>query len=115
MEEMDRRGGIPNLKGAAIGDGCWGGKVGTCAFQTGKSKQISAEFFQGHAMFPQTLWISMQKACAGWTDEAVQRPACAQLLKQMNDVVGKFDVGCAHRVRGLRAHAPADLQHLRHV
>ena len=37
-------------KGAAIGDGCWGTAVGTCNFTTGKSNQISAEFFQGHGM-----------------------------------------------------------------
>ena len=29
MDEMDRRGGFPNLKGAAIGDGCWGTSVGS--------------------------------------------------------------------------------------
>ena len=46
MDQIDKRGGV-NLKGAAIGDGCWGTKVGTCAFQTGKSQQIMVEFTWG--------------------------------------------------------------------
>lgn len=55
MDQIDRRGGV-NLKGAAIGDGCWGTSVGTCNFTTGKSMQISTEFFQGHGMFDQSLY-----------------------------------------------------------
>jgi carboxypeptidase C (cathepsin A) len=45
MDQIQQRGGVPNLKGAAIGDGCWGTKVGLCAFTTGKSQQIQVEFF----------------------------------------------------------------------
>jgi len=92
MDQIDKRGGVPNLKGAAIGDGCWGGKVGTCAFNTGKSKQISAEFFQGHGMISQTLWKELENACQGWSDDAVQKPECTKALGEMNTAVGKFDI-----------------------
>jgi hypothetical protein len=27
---VDRKGGLPNLKGAAIGDGCYGNSIGLC-------------------------------------------------------------------------------------
>eukprot|EP01052_Picozoa_sp_SAG31_P026736 SAG31_NODE_2446_length_5678_cov_9.411185_3_plen_67_part_00 len=47
MDQIDTRGGFPNFSGAAIGDGCWGNRVGTCAFNSGKAKQIKAEFLQG--------------------------------------------------------------------
>ena len=48
MKLMDADGGFPNLKGAAIGDGCWGNDVGLCAFSTGKAQQIQVETFFGH-------------------------------------------------------------------
>ncbi len=51
MQQIDENGGI-NLKGAAIGDGCWGNDVGTCAFAL-DSDRILTEFYQGHGMYPQ--------------------------------------------------------------
>ena len=35
MKLMDADGGFPNLKGAAIGDGCWGNEVGLCVRAVG--------------------------------------------------------------------------------
>lgn len=63
-----------------------------CAFSTGKSKQITTEFFYGHAMISQTLYNAISAACLTFTDADVQKPACATLLQQMNDVVGQFDI-----------------------
>ena len=51
MDQIDQHGGLPNFKGAAIGDGCWGNEVGLCAFDSGKAQQIQVEFFGGHAMY----------------------------------------------------------------
>lgn len=52
MAELDKRGGT-SLKGAAIGDGCWGNAVGTCAFASPDSVHTMVEFFAGHGMYPQ--------------------------------------------------------------
>lgn len=92
MDQIQQRGGVPNLKGAAIGDGCWGTKVGLCAFTTGKSQQIQVEFFQGHGMFDQPLYLKIKEVCKGFTDEDVQAPACAAALKEMTGKIGTFDV-----------------------
>lgn len=80
------------LRGAAIGDGCWGGQVGMCAFNTGKSKQISFEFFRGHAMVSQTLAMQIDEACGNFTDEQAASKDCNALLDQMNNEVGSFDI-----------------------
>ncbi len=92
MDQMQTRGGVPNLKGAAIGDGCWGTAVGTCAFQTGKSNQISAEFFNGHGMYDQPLYQRIKADCGAFSDDDVKKPACKSALDEMNAKIGKFDV-----------------------
>jgi len=92
MNEMDTRGGFPNLKGAAIGDGCWGTSVGTCNFTTGDAMHISAEFFKGHGMYSQTLYETIKEECGDFSDDAVVAEPCASALKEMNDAVGTFDV-----------------------
>jgi len=64
MREIMNRGGVDNLKGAAIGDGCWGTKIGMCNFETGVNKRINAEFFQGHGMCSQTLHADVKPRAA---------------------------------------------------
>ena len=91
MDQIDKRGGV-NLKGAAIGDGCWGTKVGTCAFQTGKSQQIMVEFAQGHGMYDQVLYDEIKEACGNFSDEAVKNKECEALLAEMNKKMGEFDI-----------------------
>jgi len=80
------------LKGAAIGDGCWGGMVGMCAFQTGKSHQISFEFFRGHAMVSQTLANEIDTHCGNFSDADVKKDECDDLLNRMSDELGQFDI-----------------------
>lgn len=92
MREIDTRGGVPNFKGAAIGDGCWGGEVGTCAFETGKSKQITVETFFGHSMISQTLYADIQAACKSFSNDDVKDKTCSSLLDQANTAAGTFDI-----------------------
>ena len=91
MDQIDKKGGV-NLKGAAIGDGCWGTQVGTCAFQTGKSQEIAVEFAQGHGMYDQVLYGEIKKACGNFSDEAVKNAECEKLLAEMNKKMGTFDI-----------------------
>eukprot|EP00047_Mylnosiga_fluctuans_P004225 m.233340 g.233340 ORF g.233340 m.233340 type:complete len:470 (-) comp12496_c0_seq1:46-1455(-) len=88
MDQIDKKGGI-NLKGAAIGDGCWGNAVGTCAFSTDASR-ISFHFYSGHAMIPQTLATEIVTACGNFT--APLSVKCDGLLAQMEAVIGNFDI-----------------------
>lgn len=92
MDQMQTRGGFPNLKGAAIGDGCWGTQVGLCAFSTGKSAQIQTEFFAGHGMFDQPLYKTLQKECGNFSDHDVTLKGCSNALAAMNTKLGSFDV-----------------------
>ena len=92
MDQIDKRGGVPNLKGAAIGDGCWGTKVGMCNFQTGKSAEISAKFYQGHGMYDQVLYNNIVESCGNFSDENVKEAECKKLLSEMNSKVGTFNI-----------------------
>ena len=46
--DADPMGAKMNFVGAAIGNGCWGNTVGTCAFSSAEAQQISADFYFGH-------------------------------------------------------------------
>jgi len=78
-----------NLKGVAIGDGCWGNTVGTCAFSSGDAMRISANFYHGHALLSETLWNSIVASCGDFSKISA---ACEQDLAQMNVEIGSFDV-----------------------
>jgi len=92
MKLMDADGGFPNLKGAAIGDGCWGNKVGLCCFECGKAQQISMQTFFGHSMISNQRKASLEAACAPWSDASVQESGCASELDAANREIGHFDI-----------------------
>jgi carboxypeptidase C (cathepsin A) len=52
-----------NLVGMAIGNGCLGNKVGTCAFRSPDSSRIYADFFYGHGMYSEVLRGDIMLAC----------------------------------------------------
>ena len=92
MKLMDESGAFPNLKGAAIGDGCWGNEVGLCAFNSGKAQQIQMQTFFGHAMIPNKRFAALEAACAPWGNDDVKKPKCALQLAAANAEIGRFDV-----------------------
>jgi len=78
-----------NFQGAAIGNGCWGNTVGTCAFSSAQSQQISADFYFGHGMYSQELRSQMLSACGDFSSLS---PKCIAKLAQMEAQIGTFDV-----------------------
>jgi len=92
MKLMDADGGFPNLKGAAIGDGCWGNEVGLCAFNTGKAQQIQMQTFFGHSMISNQRFAALERACAPWGNDDVKKPKCMLELAAANSEIGNFDV-----------------------
>jgi len=92
MKLMDEDGGFPNLKGAAIGDGCWGNEVGLCAFSSGKAQQIQIETFHGHSMISNQLYEKLNDACGPWGDKDVRGHKCLALLDEANQATGRFNV-----------------------
>jgi hypothetical protein len=74
--------------GAAIGNGCWGNSVGTCAFSSPEAQQISADFYYGHGMYSQALRQELMKACG---DFKVLTPGCLSKLSEMEQQIGQFN------------------------
>ena len=56
-----------NLIGAAVGNGCWGVEVGTCAHGV-EQQQINADFYYGHGMYSQPLRADIELACGDWSE-----------------------------------------------
>lgn len=86
---QDPLGAKLNLIGSAIGNGCWGNSVGTCAFSSPEAQQISADFYFGHGMFSQELRARMAEGCR---DFARLTPACLATLSEMETQIGTFDI-----------------------
>jgi len=95
IDEIDSRGGLPNFKGAAIGNGCWGSD---CFYGVTES-QIDFHTFKGQAMMSPSLAAKIETTCAGkWLNETAAEGACGgkplsgaacpKLLRQMCDEVG---------------------------
>ena len=66
--------------------------MGLCAFSSGKAQQIQVEFFQGHGMYDQPLYKRINAACQTFTDEIVLTKPCKDVLDEMNQKIGTFDV-----------------------
>jgi serine carboxypeptidase-like clade I len=79
---------LTNFVGAAIGNGCWGNTVGTCAFSSAEAQQISADFYFGHGMYSQALRSEIVQACG---DFSSLNARCVSKLSVMEQQVGQFN------------------------
>eukprot|EP01034_Spumella_vulgaris_P031226 gene31226-38586_t len=87
--DLDVLGAKLNFIGAAIGNGCWGNTVGTCAFSSPEAQQIHADFYYGHSMYSQELRADLVAACGDWKKLS---PACLKQLALVEEQIGQFDV-----------------------
>mmetsp|Transcript_32036 Transcript_32036/g.54028 ORF Transcript_32036/g.54028 Transcript_32036/m.54028 type:complete len:358 (+) Transcript_32036:561-1634(+) len=78
-----------NFKGAAIGNGCWGNTVGTCAFSSPEAQAISAAFYYGHGMYSQALKQEIDAACGDFSSLNLR---CLSKLAEMEEQIGTFDI-----------------------
>jgi len=78
-----------NFDGAAIGNGCWGNTVGTCAFSSAQAMQIKADFFFGHGFYSQALRAQVVDACGDFSRLSAR---CVEKLGLMEVAIGDFDV-----------------------
>ena len=76
-----------NLIGAAIGNGCWGNTVGTCAFSSPQAYQISSDFYFGHGMYSQALHDDITESCGDFSKFS---PKCLKDLASMEEQIGQF-------------------------
>lgn len=70
-----------DVRGMAVGNGCWGNKVGLCS-DSGDSMTISSTFFHGHTMFDDVLWEEMQEHCDWYNVTAACR--CVAMLTPLD-------------------------------
>lgn len=85
----DSLGANINLIGAAIGNGCWGNSVGTCAFSSPEAQQITSDFLFGHGFYSQTLHAEITENCGDWSHLS---PKCMASLSEMTTQSGTYDV-----------------------
>jgi len=59
-----------NFKGIAVGNGCWGNAVGTCAMYDGAwdGTAYEMEFLHGYAMISEPHWDAVVKYCGNFSD-----------------------------------------------
>jgi carboxypeptidase C (cathepsin A) len=69
MGQVMQKGGVPNLKGAAIGNGCTGTKKGACS---GDRAPYLAELYYGNGLYSSELRKRLLAGCsADWHSDAV--------------------------------------------
>ena len=90
MDVADKKGGLPNLKGAAIGDGCYGNSIGLCGNRD-YEQRVDAEIFSGHAMYSLSLYNQISQACPS-NFSSKPSAACKKLYNKMEDSLGDFNV-----------------------
>lgn len=81
MGQIMKRGGIDNLKGAAIGNGCTGTDPNR---KYGDRAPYLADLYYGNGLFSKKLYTKLQAGCKGDWKSA----ACRKLTDQMNAEVG---------------------------
>ena len=88
MDVADKNGKLPNLKGAAIGDGCYGNSIGLCGNHH-YEQRVDAEIFAGHAMYPTELHRKITAECpTNFSDAPSLR--CSALYRQMENSKSTF-------------------------
>ena len=85
-----------NLKGMAVGNGCWGSKVGLCSFGS-DMQRINAQFLIGVGAISRVLYSDIIKACgdpaAGpMTWPETLPPACEKVVNEMHDQAGDYQI-----------------------
>ena len=76
-----------DLAGMAIGNGCWGNKVGLCS-DSGDAMSIITQFFHAHSMFDDALWEDMQLNC-DWYNVTKE---CKLKVEEMRKQMGTFNL-----------------------
>lgn len=74
-----------NLKGIAIGNGCWGNDVGACS-DTNDADRYRFLTLYGHALIPQKMYQAVLQQCTSSFNTS--DPACREIFNNASDVVG---------------------------
>ena len=91
IDSHNKQNSVPHIPliGAAIGNGCWGNKVGVCG---GDGARIRAEFYYGKGLFSRALKAKLVAACGPFESKTPWdqsgNSACAAALSEMNAEVG---------------------------
>ena len=86
MGQVMDKGGVDNLKGAAIGNGCTGNKKGAC---TSDRAPYLADLYWGNGLYSAEL---RKRLLAGCAPDQWQSDACSKLTDEMNTAVGPHNL-----------------------
>ena len=89
----------PNLKGIAVGNGCWGGDKDTVTCNGPNAEQNTVDLFYGKGLLSKKLYTQIYDACdykggiSGVSGSGKAHPlSCAGLLLEMGGAVGPHNV-----------------------
>eukprot|EP01062_Namystynia_karyoxenos_P024771 TRINITY_DN19684_c1_g1_i1.p1 TRINITY_DN19684_c1_g1~~TRINITY_DN19684_c1_g1_i1.p1 ORF type:complete len:504 (+),score=203.26 TRINITY_DN19684_c1_g1_i1:78-1514(+) len=80
-----------NLKGIAVGNGCWGGTEHSVQCNGPNEERMDAELFYGKGLVSKKLYDATAKSC-GWDGGNRDVKACQADLKAVDDAVGPHNV-----------------------
>jgi carboxypeptidase C (cathepsin A) len=78
-----------NIKGIAVGNGCWGSEVGTCS-SSSDANRYAVELFKGHSMIAQSTYADIIATCGPMMNGTSQD--CQSLINNALSNVGNIDV-----------------------
>jgi serine carboxypeptidase-like clade 1 len=95
MQEVAKQGVITNIKGVAIGNGCWGTVAGTNCGDVGGHPgtvyKIDAEYYMGRGLISPQLKAAADTACGTeWTDPL--GPQCKAAWINISIALGPFNI-----------------------
>ena len=94
IDEIERRGEVTNVSGAAIGNGCWGTISGTnCGDlldEPGTVYRVDKEYFLGRGLISPALAAAADRACGGWADPLPKK--CQAAYRAISAAVGSFNI-----------------------
>ena len=94
MDEIERRGEVSNVSGAAIGNGCWGTVAGTnCGDlldEPGTVYRVDKEYFLGRGLISPVLAAAADRACGDWADPLPAK--CEAAYRAISAAVGSFNI-----------------------
>ena len=80
---------LPNLKGIAVGNGCWGGDARNVNCNGPNSEQNDVDMFYGKGLVSKKLYEQIYKVC---NFPNTGSAGCRQALDQMNNEVGPYNI-----------------------
>jgi len=82
---------LSNLKGIAVGNGCWGGDEHSVQCNGPNEEKMDVDLFNGKGLLSNKLRDQVYESC-GWNEEGVKKAGCNADLDKVDKAVGPHNV-----------------------